>query len=98
MLKVPVAPHPQVWQQGWRSQQEMEHPLHELIATADTWMGSMCPGGLIADHGPAKLLMPVLIKNSDLGPSSKLQGFGYAGKHGQGDLLFPLGFEMVWDW
>lgn len=48
------------------SQQEMEHPLHELIPTADTWTGSMCPGGLTAHHGPAKLLMPVLTKISDL--------------------------------
>lgn len=43
------------------SQQEMEHPLHELIPTADTWAGSTCPGGLTAHHEPAKLLMPVLI-------------------------------------
>lgn len=52
----------------------MEHPLHELIPTADIWMGSKCPGELIADHGPSKLLMPVLIKSSDLGPSLMASG------------------------
>lgn len=52
------------------SQQEVEQPLHELIPTADTGMGSTSLGGLIADHGPGKLLMPVLIESSDLGTSS----------------------------